>query len=497
VGIVTAGMLCIAAMMALFYISQRQWGRSFLEGVLALLFVDFDSDSLLLACVFAAAVAILGWWRKFSFLPLLAIIGAVVLVAKALGIGGSPSWMTVLRGPQGERPSAGTGNPAILHIIFDEHIGLEGLRSEGPEGQRLSDELRNFYLAHGFAVYGGAYSEHMHTVNAIPYILDFGRHQRSWDGPTVLIPVSAYFDLLAARGYQINVIQPDISDFCSGRRFKECVTYKSFSLRPTLELPLSTSDRTKLVVLKFFALSGVVTGVAPVWDFMVRAALPSLPYFDPENDSRSSSIAALRAFNELTRRLQRAEPGSVYFVHLLLPHYPYVVRSDCTYLSWQSWGLRNGSLEDRRRAYYGQIRCMNLKLSAALAALSRSPAGANSVVIIHGDHGSRITRFDPTVPNRGRYSDADMIASFSTLFAIRAPGISNGYFVSRQPVTALLRDFAQSRFHSEPHPRPPALPQVYLDGRHWKSMLRVPLAPSWVKLGDRPAMGRSKAGVSH
>ena len=50
VGIVTAGMLGIAAALAVFYVAQRQWGRSFLEGLLALLFVDLNTDSFLLAC---------------------------------------------------------------------------------------------------------------------------------------------------------------------------------------------------------------------------------------------------------------------------------------------------------------------------------------------------------------------------------------------------------------------------------------------------------------
>jgi hypothetical protein len=44
------------------------------------------------------------------------------------------------------------------------------------------------------------------------------------------------------------------------------------------------------------------------------------------------------------------------------------------------------------------------------------------VIIVHGDHGSRITIESPTAPNSDRLSAADLVDGFSTLFAVKRPG---------------------------------------------------------------------------
>ena len=82
-----------------------------------------------------------------------------IVVTKAFGIGGAPSWIKVEKGDQPQRPSIAASKPAILHLILDEHIGVEGLPKDNPDAARLQWELRDFYLSRGFALYGGAYSD--------------------------------------------------------------------------------------------------------------------------------------------------------------------------------------------------------------------------------------------------------------------------------------------------------------------------------------------------
>ena len=47
----------------------------------------------------------------------------------------------------------------------------------------------------------------------------------------------------------------------------------------------------------------------------------------------------------------------------------------------------------------------------------------DSIVIVHGAHGSRITKIEPFAKNSARLSTQDLKDSFSTLFAIK---LSNG-----------------------------------------------------------------------
>jgi hypothetical protein len=502
VGLITAAFLCTAAVMALFYSAQRQWGRAFLEGALAMIFVDLNTDSIVIACVVGAAVALFSWWRRMSLLPALAVIGALVIATKALGIGPAPTWLKT-QGAERPRPGAAPANqPAIVHIILDEHLGIEGLRNEGAEGEKLGRELEAFYLKNGFAIYGGAYSEHLHTVNAIPAILNYGRRlSGNASKKGVKIGQTEHLRALADQGYRLAIFQSDFADYCTGSEVDECTTYNSSSLRPTLSLPLNTNERAGLLALKFLALSDLIIGFSHSWNALtvrMRGQGWVLPLFDPENDSRSSTVGSMAAFDQLTRRLNTARPGTVYFAHLLLPHYPYVVGEDCSPLPWRSWKLRfRPRLEERRKAYYAQLRCTTRKLSDALRALARSPAGAASIVIIHGDHGSRITLADPTEANLGVYGDADIIAGFSTLFAVRAPGVEPAYRVERQPVAALLRESAERRFRSAPQPNPPLVHTVYLDDGNWKPIRRIRLPASWLDPTKSPKLAqRAASGVS-
>ena len=56
--------------------------------------------------------------------------------------------------------------PVVVHLIFDEFIGLAGIPSI-PDGEAARDQLRSFFLDNGFLVFGHAYSRFVHTRNAI------------------------------------------------------------------------------------------------------------------------------------------------------------------------------------------------------------------------------------------------------------------------------------------------------------------------------------------
>jgi arylsulfatase A-like enzyme len=53
----------------------------------------------------------------------------------------------------------------------------------------------------------------------------------------------------------------------------------------------------------------------------------------------------------------------------------------------------------------------------------------DAIIVIHGDHGSRIPVHWPSgiALRSGVLSDSDFSDTFSTLYAIRAPGVSSGY----------------------------------------------------------------------
>ena len=454
-----------AAVAALLYSVLGRAGRSVLEGVLAALFVELNTVSLTLAIVAGVAVAAITFFRRTSAIDLMAVFGAVVLITTIAGLGGRTPWLRAVQGSaSGNRQPSNASLPAVVHLILDEHIGIDGLPAGDADAMRLKRELTAFYLRSGFDIYGGAYSEHVRTANSIPYALNFGqRLGRDMSEEPVLIGPTSYLEGLVQRGYRLTIIQPDFADYCTDARFSECVTYQSSSPSALLGIPLSTAERAGLISAKFLSLSKIVSaGLQP---YRLVAGALHLPKLDPANLGRSTSLATLAMTDDLNQRLAKARPGEAFFVHVLLPHYPYALDENCRVLPWRDWKkpFAPRSLDVRQHAYFAQVRCTIRRVDAALQALSRSPAGANPVVIIHGDHGSRITQFDPTPANVGKFGARDLISSYSTLFAIRFPGVQPGISQGRRPIQDLLRDFTAAGFTKAPADAQKQPATVYLD----------------------------------
>jgi hypothetical protein len=317
-------------------------------------------------------------------------------------------------------------------------------------------------------------------MNAIPHVLNYGdRLGQGMRGRKALIGPTKYLERLVDEGYRLTILQSDYADFCTGARFYECVTYEASSPSALLRSPLTSLERAGLITTKFLSLSKLVSALLLPWRLVAKQF--DLPMLEPSNLGRSTSASAVTVFDDVAKRLSTAKPGEVYFAHLLLPHYPYAVDEECHLLRWSNWvrPFSDKNISVRQHAYYAQNRCTIRKIAAVLNAFDRSAAGTNNVVIIHGDHGSRISLVDPKPENIGKLSGSDLIAEYSTNFAVRAPKIRPGYSSERLPVHSLLKDFVASGFAKAPAPKPPEAVTVHLDGPQGAPAQRVPMPASW------------------
>lgn len=485
VGLVALVLAAFALLMAALYAAAQRVGRALLEGGLIFLAIDLNAD-LLWTAALAGIVAFLIVRRSgISLLGPIALLAAVVLVTTLLGLGERrPAIATT---GDASPTGAEAGKPAILHILLDEHSGLEGI-----EDPALREELASFYRSRGFRIWSRAYSRHFHTVNAIPDMLNFGDPGASEPSMEhVRVGPAAWFERLDRVGYEIHIVESEFADFCADAPEASCTRYWSPSLAALDSAGAPTEGRARLIAAKFASLSAAAMNLATAWDLLATSGplRPlDLPLLLPRDRGLSSSVAALGAFDELSRRLRRAEPGEAWFAHLLLPHYPYVAGPDCALLPANRWDRRRSPSPraEREAAWRDQVRCTMRKLDSALEAFAASPGGANAIVIVHGDHGSRITGLDPREDTVGRYSDRDLIAGFSTLFAVRAPEIEPGFEPEPAPVPDLLRAFASSGFRTlDPPPVGAGGHQVVLDDHRWVPRRRVALPETWLRTDAR------------
>ncbi len=381
------------------------------------------------------ASLVVGWLLRRQ----LASVGTVVLVVLLISSAVLPPGRVAAITYPVEQPAPGDPSlPHFLHIILDEQIGVEGIPAEFDPDGRHTRALRSFYLDRGFQVFGRSYSRYFDTAPSLSNLFNFetgavsGKHDLRV-GTGFSLTNNAYFDLMTERGYQIHIYQTDFFDFCQseGANIASCFTHRIESIKSIEAAPLSIAEKIRVVLSMYARLSSLFSRHIPA----------------PRRVSPVSSIAVLE---KLQADMLRAGPGSLFLVHLLLPHYPYAYRADCELRpSTADWlyahderlqPRRNDaeSREERYPLYLEQVACLNLKLGSLFEALEDVGLLEQMTILVHGDHGSRIDLLPPLAWWDSELSVADYVDSFSTLVAFRTPGGRASYDRRMLPLDSLF-----------------------------------------------------------
>jgi hypothetical protein len=191
-----------------------------------------------------------------------------------------------------------------------------------------------------------------------------------------------------------------------------------------------------------------------------RAHIP-LPKWNWEQGT-PAPVGTMPMFDVVADELSKAQRGTFVFAHFLLPHYPYAYNASCeqprasTFLNRNDYDRANvaGGImnvpegrAERYRGYFQQMLCAQKKFDALIAAIPPS-LRQDAIIIVQGDHGSRISLVDPTTVAKAEPSASDYADMYSTLFAVRSPSIERGYDTRVTPITCLLRSLVQSDFPS-------------------------------------------------
>ena len=374
--------------------------------------------------------------------------------------------------------------PRIIHLILDEHIGLEGIPTDIPEGMEVKSQLVEFYEKYGFMTFGGAYSHYSLTINSIPNLLNFSSAAKTrmyigeGDNPDRLLE-NLYFEGLAQAGYRLNVWWGHHIDYCSHSQvlIDNCVQIPSHGLKITQSVDLNMLERVQLVFSNYINLSNIYGGARNYYETFRNEILPygvSLPSATWDRH-KVTTLPYLFSLEALWQSILELPEGNVAFAHLLLPHSPYVTNADCTIrTSLQEWkynvlsSTRGGvpntkdSRETHYREYFKQVQCVYMKLDELFKRMEHAGLFENSVIIIHGDHGSRIMKTEPTIENEQTLSKQDIVDGYSTLFAVKFPKQVGYYDTQTVPIEFLLQEKVVKPLLGEKVSAPPSAPFVFL-----------------------------------
>lgn len=375
---------------------------------------------------------------------------STVLIGASLAMLFSTLVISASKPGDGERPAVAetdaqrSRSPVVVHLVLDEHIGLAGMSADLPGGTEARKLVREFFVRNGFRIYSRAYSQFYGTGPSLATALNFdisGGYEpylttRQYG---FSLDENRYFQHFADKDLDIVVFQSDYFDFCSAddSPILRCETYKPDSVSETAIASLSLSDRVGLLLNMYYSSIAIVK-LAKLGETALRRwathqgiTLPSIGLWH----GRIGPIAVAPVLDEMALDLQRTSGGTLFFAHLLLPHYPYVYQPSCdlrTPLS--SWKLRQrddgtntaASRAERYGDYFDQVQCTLWRLATLFEVMKHSGTFENAIIVVHGDHGSRITVREPNASASSTLTVDDYLDSFSTFVALKAPGVTPG-----------------------------------------------------------------------
>jgi hypothetical protein len=369
-------------------------------------------------------------WRHADALSLILLLGIVTLVARVRRpLSGTTGFLNIAAGilvlfpavplarfgvTTARPPLADSGpipeprtmerrdsTPDIYLIVLDKYTGSRSLQANyGFDNAPFERFLRS----RGFVVPSRARANYVHTFLALASLLNwrylddlperFGRDGSDWAVAYPLIEDSRTVRFLTSRGYRF-IFFP--TAFAATRRNR--FAHRNYPAPATIpsEFGLAWMQSTPLPTLR-----------RAVYSAERRAANP-FPY-TPEPPAMLD-----RKFERLVQLPKKRGPLFV-FVHLLLPHEPYVYDRTCRHLE-PYWPIEDQGLEEPRlkAAYVEQIECLNRKLTLLVDRLitnsSRQP-----IIILQADHGhGRNGRNQPhiaEVPPDRAAERADIFAAY-------------------------------------------------------------------------------------
>ena len=475
--------------------------RVVLTAGLLVLFVDVQFDwfdesrswrELRVVGVFVLAL-LLSWAMRRHLSRIVTAVFATMLVSTVM-LGGVQDGV-----PPSPSPAA-TNNPKprphpvpiYVHFILDEYIGIEGIPLDVPHGREMRTFLHDFFEKHGFRLFGRAYSRYSNTYNAIPNIMNFS--SEPVDGALIsgsepyVMAKNEYFEKMYKAGYNINVYGSGYVNFCSmpEEHVAKCHHDSVMGINLIEHLDVTLAEKVSLIYWIYAGLSDLHTAIGGYYRHlreMTRSSGRTLPewWF---KDSRLGPVPFMPLFDRVTADVARSSPGDMFFVYLLIPHFPYVYDGMCNLYPPAKWEqpvnpapMELNDRESRARRYgryLEQVRCLHRKLDGMFQAWQKAGIFDRLVIVMHGDHGSKISEHRAHARYEQQLSSADYVDTFSTLFAVREPGFPAGYDRRMAAVQELLGEVV-GRQVGDGHTQPREIPYIFLKGDPGKPMLRRPL----------------------
>jgi len=518
---VLAGLVAFLRMM-----KQPLWYAMAIAGLLTV-FIDFQFEWMVgadkyvaLGLVVVATVLVVKWQEAVTLMmtAVFATMLGTTVVQSSLQ---SPATRHLV---PDAASAASNAPPRLIHLVLDEHIGIAGLPTHFELGRTVKDCLLRFYQRHGFLMYGGAYSHYFRTFDSIPNLVNFSTESKQkalviGKKPPYTLIKNRYFEILSQRQYQLNVLGAGLIDFCSDETvaLQTCRQYKYSALGSLGNQHDSLSLKVPAIFATYLTKYHRYQRLLSAYQDLIQPSLaskgillPTLPSDSLWTTGRLRPISAngMALIEDLWDNILKLPRGHALFAHVMLPHYPYIYRADCTARPINDWRNNLGSVPTESRTgesreelyelYLQQVQCLYTKLDVLFNRMRAAGMWEDSIIILHGDHGSRLGLHDPDIDPFNVLTESDYSDAFSTLFAVKLPGKQAGFDPSPRALEELLAEVLAIPLKTAPAgSSKPSEPFVYFSAENRKDLfVRYPL-PGHIGSRVIVRLDRNQEGQQH
>ncbi len=340
--------------------------------------------------------------------------------------------------------------PPVVHIVLDGQLGPEGLPRDIPGSAALRRELEAFYEAYGFTLFRRSFSSYSMTYESLSNMFNGGIARRTGANLAAVngkIPIkglrlreNAWFRRLSDLGYRLRLYYTEYLDFCGveAANIDYCYIAPFQSIHSLVRADLTPDIKARIVLEAFLSGSVFYRIIARI----VRNhnaqsggenVLTSWPWGHPT----IGVLTALTIPDRMAEDLAAAPRGTAIFAHLLLPHGAFILDPTCRpmtdLIKWvgeenleapEPYNQTAASRRERYLQYFDQVRCTHRRLGKLFDRMKELGLFEDATIIVHGDHGSRLSRLIPRLAVADLLTPADLIDVYSVLFAVRKPGLS-------------------------------------------------------------------------
>jgi hypothetical protein len=303
-------------------------------------------------------------------------------------------------------PSSSTANVEklrpILHFILDEQMSPRVAAETIPPGHPASNIIDE-YVSRGFKIHTHVYSSSHKTIDSISQLLlyDASLNRKRSDNNKFEHEIikNKHFEYLNSKGYRVSAITSTELNVCQLGYVNICRSYGPEFGHISEKYQSQYKERIVLILLALERAYNYNNSDHNVLFIKLLSNLMRVIHLGPEYNSSaafSRPTSVLDVLDKIKIELKDLKAGDAHYFHLLIPHSPFVLSPECHINPYSEWTGKNGHANVHKKrdviykAYWDQSACTHRTVFDVIDAVMAEHANLKPIIVIHGDHGSRI-----------------------------------------------------------------------------------------------------------